>query len=166
MNYSTVQDNTSWTPPEVLRFLAGYFSFIFHFFGYLSTGYPLPCSWNRQPLLLVETLFIFRRGDAARRLSAACSTVHVDVVVFSFNRSFYPTTSAVPPVSFLIIHPREIKTLWSQTVRQRKSKRKRFKVRKSNASVSDTIAKQKDKRHRKNKSYEKKINEGKTRELE
>ena len=29
------------------------------------------------------------------------------VVVFTLNRSFYPTTSAVPPVSFLILHPRD-----------------------------------------------------------
>ena len=29
------------------------------------------------------------------------------VVVFTSTRSFYPT-SAVPPVSFLILHPREI----------------------------------------------------------
>ena len=41
--------------------------------------------------------------------------VVVVVVVFTFNRSFYPTTSAVPPVSFLILHPREIQILWSQT---------------------------------------------------
>ena len=32
--------------------------------------------------------------------------VVVIVVVFTLNRSFYPTTSAVPPVSFLILHPR------------------------------------------------------------
>ena len=50
VNYSTVQYDTSWTPAEVLRFLAGYFSFVFKFFGYLSTGYPVPCSRNRQPL--------------------------------------------------------------------------------------------------------------------
>ena len=51
-------------------------------------------------------------------------TPHV-VVVFTLNRSFYPTTSAaaVPPVSFLILHPREIQVLWSQTMRQRKTKR-------------------------------------------
>ena len=30
------------------------------------------------------------------------------VVVFTLNRTFYPTTSAVPPVSFLILHPREM----------------------------------------------------------
>ena len=60
VNYSTVEYNTSRTPPEVLRFLAGYFSFVFHVFGYLSTGYPVPCSRNRQPLELVEYLFIFR----------------------------------------------------------------------------------------------------------
>ena len=39
----------------------------------------------------------------------------VVVVVFTSNRSFYPTTSAVHPVSFLILHPREIQTMWSQT---------------------------------------------------
>ena len=45
---------------------------------------------------------------------------HIVVVVFVFtlNRYFYRTTSAVPPVSFLILHPREIQILWSQTVRQ------------------------------------------------
>ena len=49
--------------------------------------------------------------------------VVVAVVVFTLNRSFHPTTSAVPPVSFLILHPREIQILWSRTVRQRKTKR-------------------------------------------
>ena len=38
----------------------------------------------------------------------------VAVVVFTLNRSFYPTTLAVPPVSFLILRPREIQILWSQ----------------------------------------------------
>ena len=33
--------------------------------------------------------------------------VVVVVVVFTLNRFFYPTTSAVPPVSFLILHPRD-----------------------------------------------------------
>ena len=33
--------------------------------------------------------------------------VVVVVVVFTLNRSFYPTTSAVPPVSSLILHPRD-----------------------------------------------------------
>ena len=32
----------------------------------------------------------------------------------TLNRSFFPTTSAVPPVSFPIIHPREIQIMWSQ----------------------------------------------------
>ena len=49
--------------------------------------------------------------------------VVVVVVVFALNRSFYPTTSAVPPVFFLI-NPREIQIMWSQTVRQRKTKRR------------------------------------------
>ena len=35
-------------------------------------------------------------------------------VVFTLNRSFSPTTS-VHPVSVLILHPREIQNLWSQT---------------------------------------------------
>ena len=34
--------------------------------------------------------------------------VFVVVAVFTSNRSFYPTTSAAPPVSFLILHPGEI----------------------------------------------------------
>ena len=38
--------------------------------------------------------------------------VVVVVVVFTSNRSFYPTASAVPPVSFLILHPREIQIMW------------------------------------------------------
>ena len=42
-------------------------------------------------------------------------------VVFTLNRSFYPTTS-VHPVSVLIVHPREIEIMWSHTVRQRKTK--------------------------------------------
>ena len=37
------------------------------------------------------------------------------VVVFTLNRSFYPTISAVNPVPVLILHPREIQTMWSQT---------------------------------------------------
>ena len=60
--------------------------------------------------------------------------MHV-VVVFTLNRSFYPTTSAVHPVSVLILHPREMQILWSQTVRQRKTKRWRIKVGKSSTSV-------------------------------
>ena len=34
-------------------------------------------------------------------------TLGLKTVVFKFNRSFYPTTLAVPPVSFLILHPRD-----------------------------------------------------------
>ena len=42
-------------------------------------------------------------------------------VVFTLNHCFYPTTS-VHAVSVLILHPREIQILWSQTVRQRETK--------------------------------------------
>ena len=51
------------------------------------------------------------------------SVVVVVVVVFTLNRSFYPTIRAVPPVSFLTLHPKEIQSIWSRTVRQRKTKR-------------------------------------------
>ena len=57
------------------------------------------------------------------RRNVVVVVVVVVVAVFTINRSFYPTTSAVPQVSFLILHPREIQILWSQTVRQRKTKR-------------------------------------------
>ena len=40
-------------------------------------------------------------------------------VVFTFSRSFFPTTS-VHPVSVLILHPREIQMLWSQTEIEKK----------------------------------------------
>ena len=45
--------------------------------------------------------------------------VVVIVVVFTLNRSFYRTTSAIPPVSFLILHPREIQILWSDSVTEK-----------------------------------------------
>ena len=57
--------------------------------------------------------------------------VVVGVVVFTLQQTvfFYPTLSAVPPVSFLILHHREMQILWSPTVRQRKAKRRsRIKV--------------------------------------
>ena len=41
-------------------------------------------------------------------------------VAFTSNRSFYPATS-VHPLS-VMIHPIEVQILWSQTVRQRKTK--------------------------------------------
>ena len=49
--------------------------------------------------------------------------VVVVVFVFTLNRSFYPT-SAIPPMSFLILHPRGTQIVWSQTARQRKTKRR------------------------------------------
>ena len=39
----------------------------------------------------------------------AAEVVVVVVVVFTLNRPFYPSTSAEPPVSFLVLHPSEIK---------------------------------------------------------
>ena len=55
----------------------------------------------------------------------------VIVVVFTLNRSFYQRhTSAVHPVSVLILHPRETKILWSQTETEKtkKSNREQIKV--------------------------------------
>ena len=48
--------------------------------------------------------------------------VVVVVVVFTLNRHFYPASS-VHPVPVLISYPREILIRWSQTVRQRKTKK-------------------------------------------
>ena len=45
--------------------------------------------------------------------------VRIRYVVFTLNRSFYPTTS-VHPVSVLI-HPREIHIMWSDCERKTKS---------------------------------------------
>ena len=45
----------------------------------------------------------------------------VVVVVFILHRSFYPSTSAVHPVSVLILQPREIK-LCGRGLRQKKTK--------------------------------------------
>ena len=59
---------------------------------------------------------------AAANIKFASIVVVVVVVVFTLNRSFYPTTAAVHPVSVLIFYPREIQILWSQTVRQKKQK--------------------------------------------
>ena len=83
----------------------------------------------------------------------------VVVVVFTLNRSFYTTTSAAPPVSFLILHPRDIQIMWSQTVRQRTNKRWRFRVRKSSASVPGTRVKKKKNATREIRATKKILNE-------
>ena len=43
------------------------------------------------------------------------------VVVFTLNCSFYPTTSAVPPVSFLILHPRDTNSVVTRQWDKRKT---------------------------------------------
>ena len=48
----------------------------------------------------------------------------VVVVAFTYYRSSYPTTSAVHPVSVLILHPREMQILWSQTVETERNQAK------------------------------------------
>ena len=49
-----------------------------------------------------------------RCLATALQLLPTVVFVFTLNRSFYATTSAVPPVSFLTLHPRDTQILWSQ----------------------------------------------------
>ena len=64
-------------------------------------------------------------------LPRSALVVVVDVVVFTLNGSFYPTTSAVSPVTFLILHRRE------------ENPTSLVKVGKSSASVPGTRAQQK-----------------------
>ena len=118
---------------------------------YVSSSSPffsLPCSLTRR--IRQDVVVTQIRGLIARLLSplptmcvlrglVPCNTnicksdIYIPqqvpgattTVVFTLNRSFYPTTSAVPPVSFLIFHPGgEIQIMWSQTVRRRKTKRR------------------------------------------
>ena len=75
----------------------------------------------------------------------------VVVVVFALNRSFYPTKSAVSPVSFLIILERyklcgHSETEKNQTLKIQGRQMLAYRVREHN----------KKKRHPRNKSYEKK----------
>ena len=72
----------------------------------------------------------------------APNVIAVAVVVFTLNRSFYPTTSAIPPMSFLI-HARDSNSVVTVTQRKNKS-RERIKVGKSTASVPGTRAQQKN----------------------
>ena len=69
-------------------------------------------TWVRTSICsYVQTMHVYHYG--------CCAISLLIVVVFTLNRYFYPTTSAEPPVSFLILHPRDIQITWSQTVRQR-----------------------------------------------
>ena len=91
-----------------------------------------------------------------RKSADAFSYKDVVVIVFTLKRSFYPTTSAVPTVSFLILHLREIQVMWSQTVREKNQIRERIKRGKSSADVPGTRAQQE--RQPRNKNYEKILN--------
>ena len=60
------------------------------------------------PVSSIPSDHVFMYGTEGIMFFSVCwSVVVVVVVVFTLNRSFYPTTSAVPP-AFLILHPREI----------------------------------------------------------
>ena len=68
--------------------------------------------YYRRLLRAAGVVLVLLRGAVLRNAAV--------VVVFTLHRSFYRRTSAVPPVSFLILHPREIQILW---VRQKRTKR-------------------------------------------
>ena len=84
------------------------------------------------------------------------ASIVVVVVVFTLNRSFYPTTSALPPVSFLI-YPINRDTNYVVTdCCTEKNQTSLIKVGKSRASVPGaTKEHNKKKRHPRNKTYEK-----------
>ena len=92
--------NSTGTSCEVFYFYAASMNvaLVIAFFATSSFNYP------------IARTFISLAGD--RSFSRVLRTV----VVFALNRSFYATTSAVPPVSFLILHPRQIQIMWSQTL--------------------------------------------------
>ena len=60
------------------------------------------------------TIYVSHSTYCCRHIDTP-NKIHVTAVVFTLNRSFYPATSAVPPVFFLILHPRETQIMWSQT---------------------------------------------------
>ena len=75
------------------------------------------------------------------------------VVVFTLNRSFHLTTSAVPPVSFLILHPRYKFCGHRQWDREKPNA-------KESRQANQVLAYNKKKRHPRNRSYEKKNTRG------
>ena len=78
------------------------------------------------------------------------------VVVFTLNPSFYPTPSAVPPVSFLILHPRAITS--AAVTDSETEKPNAIDSRQANQVLAYRVREHnKTKRHPRNKSYEKKI---------
>ena len=80
------------------------------------------------------------------------------VVALTLKRSFYPTTLAVPPVSFLILHPRDTNYVVTD-IETTKKQTSLIKEGKSSTSVTGTRAQHKKKHHPGNKSYEKIQNE-------
>ena len=105
-----------------------------------------PATWTRA-----RPEFLDRRSSTSDRNICVCvlhndpiypSTAHpVSVLVHPRKRLrtssccclhikpfFYPTTSAVPPVSFVILHPREIHIMWSDSSERKNKSREVIKV--------------------------------------
>ena len=57
-------------------------------------------------------------ADASFHITIQARSTNTRFTYVQSSTSFYPTTS-VPPVSFLILHPRDIQILWSQPVREK-----------------------------------------------
>ena len=53
-------------------------------------------------------------------------TMFSESVVFTWNRCFYPTTSAAHPASVLIVHPRDIKILRLDSEKEKNKNRERI----------------------------------------
>lgn len=70
-----------------------------------------------DPSFFWKIIFVAHRW----RVPGIDTIQHARIVVFTWNRFFYPTTS-VHPMSVPIIYPREIQTVWSQDCETEKSK--------------------------------------------
>ena len=81
----------------------------------------ITCCPKREETLEVYTVIAYICYIYFDAWCITCCWV-ISVYLLSSNRSFYPTTTAVPSVSFLILHPRDRNSV--VTVRQRKTKRR------------------------------------------
>ena len=75
-------------------------------------------TWQEYVRFLVTEPVLYSHVPCARKISTRIDDVVI--VVFTWNRFFYPATSAVPSVSFLILDPGEIQILWSDSERRTK----------------------------------------------
>ena len=106
----------SWITSTILLLILTSTSFMVGRSRLLCTRYTKKILSWQFPVRVMYALVLVQYHVYATRYKVSLRDV---VVVFTLNRSFYSTTSAVPPVSFLILHPREIQILWSQWDREK-----------------------------------------------